>query len=257
MSVENHAPTLRAATYNVHGCVGMDRQRSEARIADVIASMSADVVGLQELDVSRPRSASADQAALIAQQLGWKHVFHPAMRSGDEQYGDAIVSRLPFTVKRTVELPGIAPWYCREKRAAIWLEVETELGPVQVINSHFGLGRRERILQAQMLIGSEWLGSLGENVPAVLLGDFNSIRTSLAYRILAGFLRDVRTLVQPRGAHRTYPTLRPLLAVDHIFVNPALHATGLNVHRTPVARVASDHYPLVAELVARPQISEL
>ena len=79
---------LRVATYNVHGCVGMDGQRSEGRIAEVIASMSADVVGLQELDLGRSRSAHVDQAASIATQLGWKYHFHPAMRSGDEQYGN-------------------------------------------------------------------------------------------------------------------------------------------------------------------------
>ncbi len=124
-------------------------------------------------------------------------------------------------------MPGIAPWYCREKRVAIWVEVETALGSVQVINSHFGLGRLERVLQAQWLVGEEWLGSLGASAPAVLLGDFNSIRRSRAYRILAGILRDVRTLVQPRGAYRTYPTRRPILAVDHIFVNAALHAASL------------------------------
>ena len=43
---ETSALKLRVATYNVHGCVGMDRQRSEARIAEVIAQLSADIVGL-------------------------------------------------------------------------------------------------------------------------------------------------------------------------------------------------------------------
>ncbi|MEP6810262.1 MAG: endonuclease/exonuclease/phosphatase family protein [Chthoniobacterales bacterium] len=227
----------------------MDRQRSEARVAEVIANLSTDVVGLQELDVSRQRSASTDQAAQIAKELGWKHIFHPAMRNGDEQYGDAIVSRFPFTVKRTAELPGLAPWYCREKRVAIWLEVETPLGPVQFINSHFGLGRAERTLQAQWLVGSEWFGSLPAAAPAILLGDFNSVRSSRAYRILTGFLRDVRTLVHPPRAYRTYPTRLPSLAVDHIFINAALQPTALEVHRTALARVASDHFPLAAELV--------
>ena len=105
------------ATYNVHGCVGMDGQRSEDRIAEVIASMSADIVGLQELDLGRARSADVDQAALIAEELGWKYYFHPAMRRGDEQYGNAIVSRFPIALKRADEMPGVAPWYCR---SATW-----------------------------------------------------------------------------------------------------------------------------------------
>ena len=65
---------------------------------------------------------------------------------------------------------------------------------------------------------------------------------------LAAHLRDVRTLVRPARAFRTFPTRFPSLAVDHIFVNAALHPTQLNVHRTPLARLASDHFPLVCEL---------
>ena len=246
--LEPQPATLRVATYNVRGCVGLDGQRSESRIAEVIASMSADIVGLQELDTNRKRSAGVDQAALIAQQLGWKHFFHPAMQYGEEQYGDAIVSRVPLILRRAVEMSGCGPWYCREKRVAIWIEAETDLGKVHVVNSHFGLGRAERILQAQLLTGEEWLGAISPDTPAILLGDFNSVRTSRAYRIIAGKLRDVRTLVQPAKAYRTFPTRFPSLAVDHIFVNAALHATKLSVHRTPLARIASDHYPLLAEL---------
>ncbi len=240
---------MTVATYNVHGCVGLDRQRSESRIAEVIASMSADVVGLQELDLGRARSAGVDQAAMIAQQLGWKHIFQPAMRHGDEQYGDAIVSRVPLTLKRSVELPGSGTWYCREKRVAIWAEAETELGPVQVINTHLGLGRAERALQTQLMTSAEWMDSVPASEPLVLLGDFNSVPLSPAYRAFACRLRDVRTLVRPAGAFRTFPTRFPSLAVDHIFVNFALTARQLCVHRTPLARVASDHFPLVAELV--------
>jgi endonuclease/exonuclease/phosphatase family metal-dependent hydrolase len=248
MTSESTAPYLRVATYNVRGCAGMDGQRSEGRIAEVIASMSVDIVGLQELDLCRKRSSGVDQAALIAAQLGWKHLFHPAMRSGDEQYGNAIVSRFPITLNRAAEMPGAAPWFCREKRVAIWMQAETGLGSVHIINSHFGLGRDERIVQAQMLIGPTWLGSVPPAAPVILLGDFNSVRTSRAYRLIAAHLRDVRTLVRPARTFCTFPTRFPLLAVDHIFVSRALHPTQLSVHRTPLARLASDHFPLVAEL---------
>jgi endonuclease/exonuclease/phosphatase family metal-dependent hydrolase len=252
MANEPTARRLRVATYNVHGCVGMDRQRSERRVAEVIASMSADVVGLQELDLGRARSSHADQAALIAKELGWKYYFHPAMRIGDEQYGNAIVSRFPIVLKRAAEMPGAAPWYCREQRGAIWIQAETDLGPVHIINSHFGLGRSERSLQAKLLIGPTWLGSVPPEEPAILLGDFNSVRASRAYRLIEEHLRDVRTLITPSRAFRTFPTVFPSLAVDHIFVNAALAPTHLNVHRTPLARMASDHFPLICELSLKP-----
>lgn len=243
------APKLRVATYNVHGCVGMDGRRSESRIADVIASFSADIVGLQELDENRARSAAVDQAGMIAKQLGWHHYFHPAMRQAEELYGDAILSRHPIVVRNAVELPGNPPWYCRETRGLTWAVAETPLGSVHILNSHFGLSRRERILQAQLLTSAEWLGSLPADAPVIVLGDFNSVPWSAAYKIIAKQLRDVRRLLASSFSFRTYPTAFPALAVDHIFISAAFKPTGMHVHRDATARVASDHFPLVADLV--------
>ena len=242
-------PKLRVATYNVHGCVGMDKQRSESRITDVIASLNADIVGLQELDQNRARSAAVDQAGAIAKQLGWHHFFHPAMRRAEELYGDAILSRFPITVRNVAELPGNAPWYCRETRGITWAEAETPLGRVHIMNSHFGLGRYERRLQAELLTGGEWLGSVPAEAPVIVLGDFNSVPWSRAYRIIERKLHDVRRLVASSFSFRTYPTAFPALAVDHIFISEAFKPTSMHVHRNAPARVASDHFPLVADLV--------
>ena len=246
---EPNLPKLRVATYNVHACNGMDRRRSEARIAEVIAELSADIIGLQELDLSRPRSGGVDQAGIIAEQLGWHHYFHPAMRTGDEHYGNAILSRFPLTLRQACALPGEGTFYCRESRVAISMDVETPLGAVHIINTHFGLGRSERLLQAQLL-NDEWLReSSSHDAPLILLGDFNSLPGSRTHRTLAQHLRDVRKLVEPVRSFRTFPTSFPAFAVDHIFVNTALQPIGLDVHRSPVARIASDHYPLAAEFV--------
>lgn len=240
---------LRVATYNVHGCIGTDGQRSEGRIAEVIASLEVDVVGLQELDLSRERSAGVDQAGVIAEKLGWHRHFHAAMRRGDEHYGHAIISRHPLTLRRAECLPGEGSFFCREQRAAVAMDVLTEFGAVHVINTHLGLGRGERRLQAELLTSADWLAARDEDAPLILLGDFNSLPGSRPHRLLSRHLRDVRQLVRPRRAHRTFPTAFPALAVDHIFVNAALHPVSVSVHRTAVARVASDHFPLVAELI--------
>ncbi len=249
MSETSTESKLRVATYNVHGCVGMDGKRSEARIAEVISELGADVVGLQELDLGRSRSKGLDQTAAIADELGWHWHFHPAMRQGDEHYGHAILSRHQLSLRRAECLPGAPPFFCREQRAAVGMDVLTELGPVHVINTHLGLGRSERRLQAELLTSSDWLAASDTGGPLVLLGDFNSLPGSRPHRTLSLHLRDVRQLVRPRCACRTFPSSFPFLAVDHIFVNTALHPVGVSVHRTAIARVASDHYPLVAELI--------
>jgi endonuclease/exonuclease/phosphatase family metal-dependent hydrolase len=87
-----------------------------------------------------------------------------------------------------------------------------------------------------------------------LLGDFNSMRGSRPYRTLNRHLRDVRELVAAKKPIRTFPTRLPLLAVDHIFVNQAVQPVSVTVHRSPLARIASDHFPLVAEFVLSPQL---
>jgi len=40
-----------------------------------------------------------------------------------------------------------------------------------------------------------------------------------------------------------------MIALDHIFVNAALQPINIAVHRTQLARIASDHYPLFADLI--------
>ena len=61
-------------------------------------------------------------------------------------------------------------------------------------------------------------------------------------------MRNVRELIQTTAPIRTFPTRFPVLGVDHIFVNAALRPVSVAVHRTALARIASDHFPLIAEL---------
>jgi endonuclease/exonuclease/phosphatase family metal-dependent hydrolase len=231
----------------------MDRQRSEARIAEVIAEMSVDVVALQELDLGRRRSAGVDQTKMIAGQLGWYSHFHPAMRQEDEHYGNAIFSRYNVNFRRAIELPGKPPFFCRENRAAIEVNIETRLGNVHVINTHLGLGWRERFVQTQLFTSAEWRAAIAGDTPLILLGDFNSLRGSRPYRTLNRHLREVRELIRATGPTRTFPTRFPMLAVDHIFVNRAVQPLCVTVHRSPLARIASDHFPLMAEFALSPR----
>lgn len=239
---------LRVATYNVRGCRGFDGQRSEKRIAEVIAALEVDVIGLQELDLNRPRSAGIDQAARIAEHLGWRHAFHPALRISDEQYGDAILSPHPIRLRQARELPSVTTRLCPESRAAIWGEFETAAGPLHVINTHLGLGWRERLMQAELLAGEQWVGAIPAGEPLVLLGDFNSLPGSRPFKVLTRGLRDIRTLLAPSPRLATYPTRLPFLALDHIFVNDRIRVNSATVVRTVDSRIASDHFPLVADI---------
>ena len=233
-------------TYNVHSCRGRGGLPDPARIADVIASAEPDVIALQELDVGRMRTGGVDQAHAIAQHLRMASHFHPALHVEEEKYGDAILTALPSRLVKAGPLPSIG-----EPRGAIWVEVEAGGTNVQVVNTHFGLRRSERMIQSRTLAGDEWLGSPDCAIhPAVLAGDFNAVPRSRAYRILAeGLSRHVLAI----PARPTFPARLPLLRLDHIFTNIRAKVLRYDVIDTPLARRASDHLPLLATVECLPQ----
>ena len=102
--------------------------------------------------------------------------------------------------------------------------------------------------QAEVLLGPEWLGNDRLNGhPTILLGDFNSIPSSPPYRRLAGALTDVRTHMAGQ-LRPTFPSRFPLLRLDHIFVSKDVAVVEAEVISTPLAKLASDHLPLVATI---------
>lgn len=239
---------IRLLTYNVHRCQGIDRHISPYRIAEVIFHTGADVVALQELDVNRARSGRVNQAELIAALLEMEFHFHPAWRMAEERFGDAVLSRLPLRLVQAAKLPG-HPRGWRERRGALWVEVQAGAQRIQVINTHLGLVRHERQTQINALLGPHWLGHSQCRGPVILCGDFNALPGSAVYERCVEWLRDVRTALPPRRPRRTYPTRLPVASIDHVFVSAEFHVRHVEVVRTPLARVASDHYPLLADLV--------
>lgn len=232
---------VRLLTYNVHSCRGTDGRLDPLRIAEVIAGCEADIIALQELDVGRKRTGGADQAQIIASHLKLVSHFHPAYHLAEEQYGDAILTALPSRLVKAGPLPSIG-----EPRGAIWVSVDVGGVELQVINTHFGLRRRERARQAATIMGPGWLGSPEcRKGPCVLLGDFNAVPASAVYRSFARKLRDVQSGegVRPR---RTFPSRLPLLRLDHIFAGPGVTAVDATVRSDLLTRTASDHLPLIA-----------
>jgi endonuclease/exonuclease/phosphatase family metal-dependent hydrolase len=239
-------------TYNVHRCLGVDRSWSPERIAQVIASCHPDIVALQELDVGRARSGHIDQAEVIARDLGMDVQFFPAMRVMEELYGDAILSRWQARLIKADSLPGIRRLPGVEPRGAIWSSIDVDGVEVQVINTHLGVLGRERSIQSKALLGPDWLGHPDCCDPVILMGDFNTLPRSRAYRRLAASLRDAQRAPGIRRPAPTFPTRFPTLRLDHIFVRGSIEVLSTTTVRTPLATLASDHLPLVSELCITP-----
>jgi endonuclease/exonuclease/phosphatase family metal-dependent hydrolase len=175
--------------------------------------------------------------------------FHAAFAVEEEQYGDAILTALPERLVKAGPLPGYARIPRLEPRGALWVAIEDGAGrEVQVINTHLGLVPREQQIQAAALAGEDWLGAGERRDPLVLVGDLNATQRTLVHRTLAVRLADAHAL-RASGQSRvaTFPASLPMLRIDHVFVSQGVRVTSLRVGSSPLARVASDHLPLVMD----------
>lgn len=235
----------RLLTYNVHRCVGTDRRLDVDRIVAVIGEHEPDIVCLQELDVGRARTGLVDQARTIADKLAMTSRFHPAMRVEAELYGDAIMTPHPEKLIRAAALPTVAGIPGLEPRGAIWSEIEIGGVSVNVVNTHLGLVPREQRLQAAALAGSGWLSAC--QGPTLLAGDFNATSITRPYQTLARKLQDCQRQLKLRPSVKTFPSAFPAIRIDHCFVSPEIRITGVMTPYSPLARIASDHLPLVID----------
>ncbi|MFK0332015.1 endonuclease/exonuclease/phosphatase family protein [Rhizobium sp. NPDC090275] len=234
---------LRILTYNVHSCIGTDRQLDPNRIADVIAQSGADIIALQELDVGRKRTGGIDQAHMIATLLKMEAHFNPALHVQEEKYGDAILTALPALRMKAGPLPSVG-----ETRGAIWTQVDAGGRKLNVLNTHLGLRNIDRIKQVRTLLSDEWIGSPDFHAtPSVICGDLNARPSSPAYRMLAGQFRDAQLSAAGRP-RPTFPSRFPLLRIDHVFLSRELKVSAANVVSTPLTKRASDHLPLLITL---------
>jgi len=237
----------RIITYNIHSGRGAGGRLDLGRIAAVIAAEAPDIVALQEVDVGRRRTNGVDQAHELARRLGMKASFQPALRVEEEEYGDAVLTALPVNRIKAATLPGYKPLPSLEPRGALWVSIETDHGTVQIINTHLGLVPREQQAQAKELAGPAWLGSAARRDPLILVGDLNATRGTSVYKLLTRELADATKQVPRLKRIATFPSISPVLRIDHVLVSRGIRVTDARVPATLQARTASDHRPLVVD----------
>ncbi|MBA3654549.1 MAG: endonuclease, partial [Actinobacteria bacterium] len=107
---------LRVATFNIQHGRGPDGGVDAGALAVACATLDADVLALQEVDVDVPRSGRVDEAALVADATGMGVAFGPTLAIEGGLYGNALLSRDQLHDVEHVSLPVPGT---REPRAAI------------------------------------------------------------------------------------------------------------------------------------------
>lgn len=255
-----HAATLTVATYNIHHGAGMDGVVDLDRLAGVMAGFGADVIALQEVDMTNDRTGRVDQSAVLATALGaltgqtWARIDAPAINYQNGQYGNSILYNLGTLVldsSRTIALPDPLGDGARSVAEAIFTmadgasfqfmgthlthrDIDTPTGTVQtdsldIIDTH-----------------------VSDSMPVILAGDMNASatpgevnHTTIAHALAQGWLvqSPVTGTSTPDGNR----------VIDYVLSRHAdwrvLETWILN---TGVAQVASDHYPVVVRFDTAP-----
>ena len=226
---------MKVASYNIHKCRGMDGIVRPDRIVSVIGEIDADLVALQEVDRRfGQKNGLLDPAALRA-ETGLHLLVQSDGAESHGWHGNVLLVRgEPKSYRRSrLKLPGFEP------RGAIVAELDLGEGEFRVIAAHLGLFWRSRLDQANTILAAF------KDLPpmrTILLGDLNEWRRRG---------RSALSLLEPTfGAGpsvSSFPSRRPLLALDRIFGWPEGLIADVAVHDTPLARLASDHLPLTAQ----------
>ena len=223
---------VRLASYNVHRGIGRDRRCDPHRILGVLREIGADVYALQEVEA---HDDGGDMLEWLGRELGYHAIAGTTLKRHDGHYGNGMLSRCPAHAIDLVDLS----WRRREPRGAIAADIDCDGHRLRVVATHLGLRPAERREQVERLLR---LFSWKDDERAVLMGDLNE------WFLWGKPLRHLHRYFEKTRAIPTFPSRRPVLALDRLWTHPGSILAGLTVHSSELARVASDHLPLVATL---------
>ena len=232
MSSNGNSSNLRVASYNVRKTRGLDQRYDPHRILAVINRLDADVVALQEADHRLGNRPAALPRDLIETETDFKVA--PVAKNSESVgwHGNAVLVRkdLPLLAVDHFEIPGLEP------RGAVRVDIDAGV-PITVVATHLGLLRRHRRRQLEVIATN--LEGVGR---AIVLGDFNEWSGNLG-------LEPLETRFRVHAPGRSFHAARPLAALDRIAVAEPAVLRDAGVDESPIARRASDHLPVWADLI--------
>ena len=214
----------------------MDGRVDWKRTAEVIRSLSPDLVALQEVDKNCSRSGSIDLTQELAEVLKMEGRFGKFMNFQGGQYGMAVLSRFPVTFHQVHVLPRGA-----EPRCALEARVNPgqHWGEIRLFGIHHDWTRENlRVTQCESL-----LKKIGhERGSVILAGDFNAGRKAQSVRLLVDSGFEILT----NDPTNTFPSNNPKVEIDFI-MSKGLSFTRFT-HKVVAEKIASDHRPVFVEL---------
>ncbi|MGC4805713.1 endonuclease/exonuclease/phosphatase family protein [Micromonospora sp. DT233] len=221
---------LRVVSYNIHS------QRDDtAALAEVVRSAAPDVVIVQEAPRRfrwRQKSAAlAESFGLVVAAGGLPSLGNLLLTSLRVRVLDTRCQRYPLTPGR--HMRGAAYAHCRVGGAEFLLA-----------GSHLSTDPAERPAQAAAFKRELAAAEL----PVVAAADLNEGPDGTAWATVGEGLTDT-AVAADRADRVTYSCADPRRRIDAVFVDPRITVVDYDVVDTPQTRRASDHFPVLVDLL--------
>jgi endonuclease/exonuclease/phosphatase family metal-dependent hydrolase len=220
---------IRVMSYNIHSS-----KDDLSALASIVRSEAPDLVLAQE---APRRFRWRARNARLARQWRMLHA-----GGGLWALGNSLFTTLRIGVRETwnVQFP-LTPG--RHMRGAVFARCTVGRSRFIAVGTHLSLDATERVVQAQLLKG--YLADLDE--PYFVCGDLNEEPGGGGWRTLADGLTDAAE-ARECGHLFTFSCASPRRRIDGIFVDPAIEVLDYRLVESDLAKRASDHFPLVADL---------
>ena len=244
---------IKVLSFNIHYGIGMDKKKDLKRIARVINESGADIIGVQEV-------SDSVMVSELSKLTGMYGVFGASMKKNsmpnlygllelDEPkdllyYGDAILSKFPFTYVGNVWIPSASE--SRYEAMAIDLKLGQRPYPIRLITTHFdylnNLGSRISRMASVDVIEEKFMKNFSG--ASILTGDFNSTPNSEIIKLLQS---KGWVLSKTKEKLLTAPSDKPSVQIDYVMPRPKDKWKIIKVEVIQ-EKIASDHLPVLMTL---------
>ena len=252
---------LKVMTYNIRFANPGDGKdvwpHRVDRVAETISGV--DLAGLQEVTDPQLRDLQSRLDGFDCYGVGrddgkqageYSPIFYRSDRLSIEDRGTFWLSETP------TEVASIG-WDASMTRICSWVLVRDKRSGIRFwfASTHFDhVGSEARRRSGELIV--EWVGRHADDLPAIVVGDFNCLPGSEPYGAMVSAdavvrLFDARLRTEPQGPRSTwngFAKIEPGRLIDHIFVTDSVEMESLEVlnPKTAAGRFASDHLPVVA-----------
>ncbi len=231
---------IKVASYNIFHCEDYRKKKIDYEaFAEVIRSLDADVIGLNEVHGKGELPDYTEQTKILGELTGYNYFFAKAAEiDGPNDFGNAVLTRLPVKEFSVIPIPDPEiheddGWY--ETRCILKMVTETDPEATFFI-THFGLHNDEQ---------KNAVKTFRENYvdkKSVLMGDLNVKPDSNVITEIKKYMNDT---AEPFGKpFFTFIAHEPNRKIDYIFATEDITPLSFDVPEI----ILSDHRPVVAEL---------